>query len=230
MVIAVMAVFGALALMVVVAGPALEAIEMRWVLSVLQMRVPVWTVLIQVVTFITSAVPCAIGMALLSLVQVWRAAKSMHPLPVLAHWRQAWPGIIFAAAIASNIAVRIGVGRLPPQVEYLPVLLPEVYAGFHQFSFPSGHAGTALVTYGSVVLALWQVPFLRMRGRRWWVLLGALVIILATGFGRVYLGVHWPTDVVGGYLLAAFWMGVGDWLRPTGMTRQTSLVSETSGV
>ena len=199
-----------LTLVVMLAASALEGAELVWVQAAVAVRAPVWTLLIQTVTFITSAVPCAIAMALLSFVQMWRAfrqAGNVRVQQVLVH---AWPGVIFAGAIGSNIAMRIGVGRLSPQVEYLPTLLPEVYAGFHQFSFPSGHAGTALVTYGSFLMALW--PSLKTSRQRWVACGAAGAVTLATGFGRVYLGVHWPTDVLGGYLLAAFWLVIGNWL------------------
>jgi membrane-associated phospholipid phosphatase len=37
----------------------------------------------------------------------------------------------------------------------------------------------------------------------------ALLVIATTGFGRVYMGVHWPTDVLAGYLLGGCWLGIG---------------------
>ncbi|WP_435971384.1 phosphatase PAP2 family protein [Streptomyces sp. Qhu_M48] len=67
-------------------------------------------------------------------------------------------------------------------------------------AFPSGHAMTAMVTCG---LLLW-VMALRWRDewRGWGALtVAAVVSVLGVGWTRIYLGVHWPTDVLGGWLL-----------------------------
>ena len=71
------------------------------------------------------------------------------------------------------------------------------------FSYPSGHAIFALVLYGLIAWAILR------RGRTAPRLLAALVVFLmvpATGVSRIYLGVHWPTDVLGGYLVGACWL------------------------
>ena len=206
--------FVALALLIAFAAPLIESVEINWVAAVLRLRTPVLTTVLQIVTFITSAVPCAIAMAALSAFLLLRQTRSLAPRRMLAHWRLLCPGLIFAGSIGSNIAMRIWVGRLPPQVEYLPALLPEVYASFHQFSFPSGHAGTATVTYLAATPILLEIlaPVLAARWHNWVRGLAGL-IILATGLGRVYMGVHWPTDVLGGYLLGLFWVGVGHLVR-----------------
>ncbi|HEY9374341.1 phosphatase PAP2 family protein [Streptomyces sp.] len=67
-------------------------------------------------------------------------------------------------------------------------------------AFPSGHAMTATVTFG---LLLWVVALhWQERWRGWSVLVvAALVSVLGVGWTRVYLGVHWASDVVGGWLL-----------------------------
>ena len=69
-------------------------------------------------------------------------------------------------------------------------------------SFPSGHATSSVTTYGA--LALVCVVTLS-RGRRWWVA-GALALLsLAISVSRVAVGVHWPTDVLGGWALGTAW-------------------------
>lgn len=66
-------------------------------------------------------------------------------------------------------------------------------------AFPSGHAMTATVTCG---LLLWVLALHWYEGRRGWgTLTGAAVVsVVGVGWTRVYLGVHWPSDVVGGWL------------------------------
>ena len=75
------------------------------------------------------------------------------------------------------------------------------------YSFPSGHAMNSMVTYGFLTLLL--LNRVHERGRRVGIVLAALVVIGAIGFSRVYLGVHFVTDVVGGWLAGAAWLIVG---------------------
>jgi membrane-associated phospholipid phosphatase len=66
------------------------------------------------------------------------------------------------------------------------------------FGFPSGHAMGSLLLYGSLAIAgrrLLQPAWAR-RAVVW--MAGA--VILLVGFGRIYVGAHWPSDVLGGYL------------------------------
>jgi membrane-associated phospholipid phosphatase len=72
------------------------------------------------------------------------------------------------------------------------------------FSFPSGHALGSMVLYGflAYVLAV-QFP----RSARWIYSIAA-AIVAAIGTSRLYLGVHWPTDVVSGYAVGFLWLMV----------------------
>jgi membrane-associated phospholipid phosphatase len=64
------------------------------------------------------------------------------------------------------------------------------------YSFPSGHAMSAVGIYGVIAAALIA---LYPRARRP-VIAAAVVLIAMIGLSRIYLGVHWPSDVVGGFL------------------------------
>lgn len=68
-------------------------------------------------------------------------------------------------------------------------------------SFPSGHAQTSIVVWGYLALVL----------RRRWFSLFALVWVALIGLSRVYLGQHWPTDVLGGWLIGLLLLGGALW-------------------
>jgi undecaprenyl-diphosphatase len=70
-------------------------------------------------------------------------------------------------------------------------------------SFPSGHAMSSLVCYGAVLLVL--LPLVARRWRRVAVA-GVAVWVVAIGFSRLALGVHYISDVLGGYVLGAAWL------------------------
>jgi undecaprenyl-diphosphatase len=83
---------------------------------------------------------------------------------------------------------------------------PELFDSGYQasfYSFPSGHATVAVGFYGMLTLILAY----RLRGlARWTVVLSGILIVLLIGFSRLYLGVHYPTDVLAGYLAAPLWV------------------------
>lgn len=74
------------------------------------------------------------------------------------------------------------------------------------FSFPSGHATVAAALYGFIIYFLWKN--LKSDFWRWFFLIFGLVLILLIGFSRLYLGVHYLSDVLGGYLVGAVWLGI----------------------
>ncbi|MDT9755806.1 phosphatase PAP2 family protein [Heyndrickxia coagulans] len=72
------------------------------------------------------------------------------------------------------------------------------------YSFPSGHSMGSMILYGCLVLILFRIA-----KRRWVKFAGtlfALLLVLAIGISRIYLGVHYPSDVAGGYAAGLVWV------------------------
>lgn len=89
-------------------------------------------------------------------------------------------------------------------------------------SFPSGHAMLSAVTYLTLGALLARVqPDRRVKA---YLLLIAVLVTLSVGVSRIYLGVHWPTDVLAGWCLGAAWAMlcwlVALWLQRRGRVEQ----------
>ena len=97
--------------------------------------------------------------------------------------------MLIGATLFLNSLIKQGFA-LPRPFESYPAI---VSAGEAGFSFPSGHAQLVVIFWGLLALEF----------RRWWFSLIALFVILATGYSRLYLGVHYPTDILGGWLIGA---------------------------
>ena len=106
--------------------------------------------------------------------------------------------VVITAAGSSvlNAVVKTAVHRLRP-------VLTDPVAQEPGLSFPSGHAQAAIVGYA--VLLLVFLPILHGVWRRAAVTF-AVLMVLAIGFSRMALGVHYLSDVVGGYVLGAAWV------------------------
>ena len=121
-------------------------------------------------------------------------------------WRKHGDALaILLSLVASSIffsAVKVLIGRPRPPIGSARI----VQAGF---SFPSGHATTSAALYGTLAfLLLREVGFRRVH-RVWHevaIILSAVGIIALIGFSRVYLGVHYPSDVLAGWTGGAMWI------------------------
>ncbi|GHJ42234.1 phosphatase PAP2 family protein [Streptomyces sp. TS71-3] len=115
-------------------------------------------------------------------------------------WRTAlWLVATYVCGTLVQQAVKAGVDRKRPAWRH-PL------ASVDYAAFPSAHAMTAVLVCGAL---LW-VLHLRGGGGRWWWPAVALAAISVVGVGltRLWLGVHWPSDVLGGWLLGALVVSV----------------------
>jgi undecaprenyl-diphosphatase len=94
--------------------------------------------------------------------------------------------------------LKILVERPRPEFDEHPVFT-------HSFSFPSGHAANTMTVF--VAIALFAMP---ERYRRW-TIPTAVSLAAAVAATRPWLGVHWPTDIVGGWMLAALSIASALW-------------------
>ena len=89
-------------------------------------------------------------------------------------------------------------------------------------SFPSGHAFMSVCFYGLLMIIIWKEerphPVLK-----WTLLLIVVALLLSIGFSRIYLRVHYFTDVVAGFCIGSFWLLLSsfmiDRIRPAGLKK-----------
>ena len=135
------------------------------------------------------------------------SATILVPLVVAAglgwRWRQrSWrPLALLTAAVAGAWVVQVAVKQLVERPRP-----PEGLALSHAtgFAFPSGHATDAAAVYGMLAVLLARPP--RRPARAAAVVVGAVGLIALVGLSRLYLGVHWLTDVLAGMALGAGWV------------------------
>jgi undecaprenyl-diphosphatase len=117
---------------------------------------------------------------------------------LLLRWKRAavWLVVAMAGALILDISLKYGFHRARPA--------PFDGSIPHTYSFPSGHALMSFCFYGVLAgLINGRVRSLLVRVLIW---AAAALLILAIGLSRIYLGVHYPSDVVAGYLTAALWV------------------------
>jgi undecaprenyl-diphosphatase len=132
------------------------------------------------------SLPVTISIALVLAVTLWHRNRGRTALT--------W-SVMFFGGQAVLYGLKLAFGRPRPQAPDLLV---------RHFGFPSGHAFTSMVLYGALLYAGWHwmtAPWMR------WTLAAAMsMLILTIGWSRLILQVHYPTDVLGGYILGIAWL------------------------
>ena len=115
-------------------------------------------------------------------------------------WRRKHPHL----ALALMLVILVGRGLSEVQKYWIARVRPDVEPHLVMVktsSFPSGHATSSMIFYLTIALAL-------TRNTRWHRVAAAGAILLAVliGTSRVMLGVHWPSDVIGGWAFGMLWV------------------------
>lgn len=119
---------------------------------------------------------------------------------------RAYVGALFVTSMGSALSVaclKVYFARARPED---PIALMTL----DSFSFPSGHAAAAIVLYGFLIYLAIGVGHVSAIRR---IVAGTLVLLIALiGVSRLYLGVHYASDVIAGYFVGLLWLAFGMWL------------------
>lgn len=104
--------------------------------------------------------------------------------------------IVLIVATLSNMMLKRFIDRARPEIEHL--------VSVKTLSYPSGHAMSSMAFYGFLIYLIYKINMNRsIKG----VLMTFFVfLILSIGISRIYLGVHFPSDVAGGWIAGGIWV------------------------
>jgi membrane-associated phospholipid phosphatase len=121
-------------------------------------------------------------------------------LAFISLWQRKWAeASVFAIVVAGGISLNFWLKTLFARAR--PALWEHI-VDVRNYSFPSGHAMVSLIVYGFI--GYWLI--IRYPSAQKPILTATVLLVVAIGLSRLYLGVHWPTDVVAGYAAGLVWL------------------------
>ena len=123
----------------------------------------------------------------------------------------AWLGTNAGGAVVEYV-LKATVHRTRPQYA-------AAYLHGHSYSFPSGHTMGSTICYFLLAHLIASHPRVTVRTRRF-VWAAAIILVGAIGFSRVYLGVHYPSDVLGGFVSGFAWLAACEGIQRILIARQ----------
>lgn len=105
-------------------------------------------------------------------------------------------GIVLLLASLSNVALKKVINRARPEVDHL--------VSVSTLSYPSGHAMSAMAFYGFLIYVCYNIKMNKVVKGLFIFFL--VFLIFSIGISRIYLGVHYPSDIAGGYIAGFIWV------------------------
>lgn len=104
--------------------------------------------------------------------------------------------IVLLVAASSNLLLKQIINRARPDADYLVTV--------KTLSYPSGHAMSAMAFYGFLIYLIYtfNIPKLVKYG----IIAFLAMLIVSIGISRIYLGVHFPSDIAGGFIAGFIWV------------------------
>lgn len=185
---------------------ALHVLDSDIAAAVKDRRTQGLTYLMMFITYMNSNLAINIYVALIAL--VWAAHKAWREIALLI-----W--IIPGGLLLNNLLKHVFMRGRPEALDALMSL--------STYSFPSGHMAGATLFYGYAALYLSRGA---QRTQTFLIVSVALGMMILTGLSRIYLGVHYFSDVLGGFSLACAWISLS-LLLALGLIRNTPSASRT---
>ncbi|WP_339842246.1 phosphatase PAP2 family protein [uncultured Maribacter sp.] len=104
--------------------------------------------------------------------------------------------LVLALATVSNMILKRFIDRARPGIEHL--------VSVETLSYPSGHAMSAMAFYGFLIFLV--TKFKIQKVIKYVLIIVLVLLILSIGISRIYLGVHFPSDVAGGFIAGFIWV------------------------
>ncbi|RXJ02125.1 PAP2 family protein [Anaerobacillus alkaliphilus] len=124
--------------------------------------------------------------------------------------------IVLLGSTAFNVLVKTLIKRKRPISDLI------IESGY---SYPSGHTVGAVSLYGIITFLFWRK--LETTQGRVSLIFFSVIMIMIMGFSRIYLGVHYPTDILGAYLLSGIWLYLTIWIYQLIMERRANESTKT---
>ncbi|WP_341215543.1 phosphatase PAP2 family protein [uncultured Wocania sp.] len=104
--------------------------------------------------------------------------------------------LVLVLSALSNLVLKRFINRARPEIEHLVTV--------ETLSYPSGHAMAAMAFYGFLIYLFYKFKMHKLI--KYLVIFLLTVLIFSIGISRIYLGVHFPSDIAGGFIAGAIWV------------------------